>query len=65
MDFESIMSLLSNVAFPIVAFLLIWKDSRDMRQSHKEETDRLSDVIAGNTAVLEQIRGVMLHENND
>lgn len=63
MDIESIIALLSNVAFPIVAFLLIWKDNRDMRQSHKEETDRLSDVIAGNTAVLEQIKGVMFHEN--
>lgn len=49
---ETIIQFIAQVGFPIVAFLLIWKELGDERESHAAETARLAEVISNNTTAL-------------
>lgn len=55
MDMNEIISIVSNVGFPIVAFVLMYKNNRDMAQSHKEEIRELTKVIDANTSVTQHL----------
>lgn len=49
---ETIMQYISQLGFPIVAFLLMWKELGDERKSHEAETAKLAEVISNNTQAL-------------
>lgn len=49
---DTIVQFIAQVGFPIVAFLLMWKELGDERQSHEAETARLAEVIGNNTTAI-------------
>ena len=49
---EQIMQYIAQLGFPIVAFLLMWKELGDERKSHEAETANLAEVISNNTQAL-------------
>ena len=49
---EQIMQYIAQLGFPIVAFLLMWKELGDERKSHEAETAKLAEVISNNTQAL-------------
>lgn len=49
---DGIVQFIAQVGFPIVAFLLMWKELGDERKSHEAETAKLAEVISNNTAAL-------------
>ena len=49
---EDVMQYISQLGFPIVAFLLMWKELVDERKSHEAETAKLAEVISNNTQAL-------------
>lgn len=52
---DALITAISTVGFPIVmCLILFWRMDKDDTR-HKEETDKLSDVINNNTIVLEKI----------
>lgn len=52
---ELITELISNNFFPMaMCLILFWKMNKD-EDEHKNETNRLSEVINNNTIVLEKI----------
>lgn len=52
---EEITTIITNVGFPILMCLLMYKRTGESDALHKEEVDNLSKVIDGNTSVLEKI----------
>lgn len=57
MDAGAIIQLISNLGFPIVCCgALFWKMNKQ-DELHKDEIDKLSDVIQNNTNVLERYIG--------
>lgn len=66
MDFNTVLSAIGSVGFPIVACIAIAvffskindnyrQDLKEMNASHKEEIKNLSDVIAQNTLVIQKL----------
>lgn len=55
MDIEVITQLISNVGFPILAFLLMYKNNRDMAAQHQNEVHELSKVIEANTQATQKL----------
>lgn len=55
MDGMSVIELIQNVGFPVAACIyLAWRGQLESNQ-HKQEVDKLSDVINTNTLVMQQI----------
>ncbi len=66
MEFNTVLSAIGSVGFPIVACIAIAvffskindnyrQDLKEMNASHKEEIKNLSDVIAQNTLVIQKL----------
>lgn len=55
MEMQEIINIISNVGFPIVAFGLMYKNNRDMSQTHKDEIRELTKVIDANTSVTQHL----------
>lgn len=49
---DAIIGYIGQIGFPIVLCLLLWKELGDERESHKEETSKLAEVINNNTQAL-------------
>ena len=49
---ETIAQYIAQLGFPIVAFLLMWKELGEERKSHEAETAKLAEVISNNTQAL-------------
>jgi len=59
MDFEQIVSLLGNYAFPIVCCIyLIWSNGKE-REAHKQEMDKVTDALNNNTVALASLKEVI------
>lgn len=55
MDYNAIMQAVSTLGFPIVMCgALYWKLIKSDQQ-HKEETDKLSEALNNNTAVMQRL----------
>ena len=52
MDVNAISTLLSNNAFPIVAFLLLFWFIKDEQAKNRDQIERLGEVISENTKVI-------------
>lgn len=52
---EEITTIITNVGFPILMCLLMYKRMGESDALHKEEVDNLAKVIDGNTSVLEKL----------
>lgn len=66
MTVESVMQMISNYIFPVVACIaLAWyfakvneqyrQDIKDLNVTHKEETKQLSEAIDNNTKVIQRL----------
>lgn len=57
MDVSGVIQLISNLGFPIVCCgALFWKMNKQ-DELHKDEIDKLSNVVQNNTNVLERYIG--------
>lgn len=55
MDYETIISLIGSVGFPIICCLMMWKQMLTMDANHKEEITKLNEAINNNTKVMEKV----------
>lgn len=59
MDFSSVTQAVSTVGFPIVmCFIFAWYN-KDLNDSHKEETEKLTEALNSNTLVLQKLCDTM------
>lgn len=55
MNVQEISNLISNVGFPIVCVIILWKQTQDQTQKHKEEMEKLSESVHNNTIALTEL----------
>lgn len=59
MEFEQIISLIGNYAFPICCCIyLFWSSSKE-RESHKEEMDKVTTALNNNTLALTELKDMV------
>ena len=59
MDIQAISNLISNVGFPIVCVIILWKQTQDQTAKHKEEMDKLSESVHNNTIALTELTTII------
>ena len=52
---NEVIQLISNVGFPIVMCLALFKNSSDLTDKHKEETEKFTEALNNNTIVLQKL----------
>lgn len=55
MDVNEIVSIVSNVGFPIAVCAVMFKYMTAQSDKHKQEIDKLSETLQGNTKVLTEL----------
>lgn len=55
MDMNAVISLISNVGFPIAVCVALFYFMMKQEERHKEETDKLSSTVEANTKVLTEL----------
>lgn len=55
MDANNIITIISNLGFPIAMCVALFWYMIKQREAHKEETEHLKDTIAENTKVLAEL----------
>lgn len=59
MEFETIVSAISTVGFPIAATLILGYLLLQEQKNHKEETDSLKDAINSNTIIMTELKQLL------
>lgn len=55
MEFDQVLQLISNYAFPIVCCVaLFWQLNKDQQQ-HREESEKFTTAINNNTAAMKEL----------
>ena len=52
---EEIVSIVSNVGFPIACVIVMFWQMEKERESHKEESEKWVEAINNNTKVMEKV----------
>lgn len=55
MDYTTVTQLISNVGFPIVAYGAMFYYMIKQDKNHKEEMDKMSEALNGNTVALREL----------
>lgn len=55
MEINEIVSLISNVGFPIAVCCVLFYYITQQSNKHKQEIDKLSETLQGNTQVLTEL----------
>lgn len=55
MDVNAIVSLISNVGFPVAVCVALFFYMEKQNERHQNETDRLGETIESNTKVLTEL----------
>lgn len=55
MDFNTLVSAISTVGFPIVFCVALFWQNNELNKNHKEEINSLKEVIENNTLILREI----------
>lgn len=55
MDTNGIISLISNVGFPIAACVALFFYMEKQNERHQNETDKLNETVQSNTKVLAEL----------
>lgn len=63
MDYSQITTLIQNVGFPIVMCAALFWYVTKQKTEHKEETDKMTEAINNNTAVLTELVTLMKEGN--
>lgn len=53
--FNTVVSAISAVGFPIVCCLVLFKTFLDQSKQHKEESSKLTEAIHNNTLVIQKL----------
>lgn len=56
MEFEPIIQLISNLAFPIAMCVWLMLMVQDMNKSHKEEMSKVVEALNNNTKTIEALQ---------
>lgn len=66
MDATQVSQIVSNVGFPIVACMIMWKTLQDSTAAHKEEMDAMKESLNHNTIVLTELKTLIqnLHKES-
>jgi len=59
MEFETIISAISTVGFPIAATLILGYLLLQEQKNHKEETESLKDAINSNTIIMTELKQLL------
>lgn len=65
MDVNEWMQMISTLGFPIVAYCAIFWKMSESDKDHKEEVQKLSDVIQNNTLTLQKLLDRMDGDKHD
>lgn len=76
MEIDVISGMISNLGFPILAYLLMVKTNNDMTKAHKEEVkemneqfekrmDKMIDSLDNNTKVIEEMKVFLESKENE
>lgn len=55
MDVQAIISIITNVGFPIAVCLICFWYINKMQEQHKAETDKLAEALNNNTLVMQKL----------
>lgn len=55
MEYTDIYNIISNVGFPIAVSIAMFYYLNKQNERHKEEIDKLSEALQGNTKVLTEL----------
>lgn len=55
MEAQEITNIISNVGFPIAVCLVMFYYMNKQSEKHKQEIDKLSETLQGNTKVLTEL----------
>lgn len=55
MEVNEIVNIISNVGFPIAVCLVMFYYMNKQSEKHKQEIDKLSETLQGNTKVLTEL----------
>lgn len=59
MDIQVISQVITSLGFPIVAAAALFWYVNKQRESHEEETKALRDSLDSNTAILNELKGLI------
>lgn len=71
MDSQTLVNVISTVGFPIACCLIMFWFAYTMMQTHKEETEKLTEALNNNTLALTEIKAYISanearkYESND
>lgn len=61
MEFEQLLTLIGNYAFPICCCIyLFWSQAKE-RDAHKEEMNKVTEALHNNTIALTELRDYINH----
>lgn len=63
-DYSQIVDLIQNVGFPIVVCAALFWYMIKQRDTHKQETDKMTNALNNNTAVLTELVTLMKGRDN-
>lgn len=55
MDINAIVSLVSNVGFPVAVCIALFSYMEKQNERHQQETDKLNETVQSNTKVLTEL----------
>lgn len=55
MDVTGIVDIITSIGFPIAVCLICFWYINKMTETHRAETDKLSEALANNTLVMQQL----------
>lgn len=55
MDLTQIVTLITNVGFPIAVCLMLMWYIRELTSSHKDETEKFTNALNNNTLAIQQL----------
>lgn len=55
MEVNEILNIISNVGFPIAVCVVLFYYMNKQNEKHKQEIDKLSETLQGNTKVLTEL----------
>lgn len=64
MEMNEVLTAISTVGFPIVAYAAMFWQMRESSRQHKEESDKWADVLNNNTVALTRLVDKLDGEGN-
>ena len=59
MEFENLLTLIGNYAFPICCCVYLFWSSAKEREAHKEELAKVTEALQNNTLAINDLKGML------